>query len=70
MKGIEPGAIDRMLRFIKALEAINKLVGKQRGVSGRLDCPNCGKGLRYSVAASNGHKSGRCETKDCVNFIE
>jgi hypothetical protein len=33
-------------------------------------CPACGGRLRLSIAASNGHVHGRCESPDCVSWME
>lgn len=37
---------------------------------GILECPVCKGRLHYSVAACNGHRRAKCETEDCINFIE
>jgi hypothetical protein len=33
-------------------------------------CPVCGGKLHLSHAAYNGHVHGRCETEDCLNWME
>jgi len=40
------------------------------GKSEVIECPACGGGLHLSQAASNGHIHGKCETKDCVSWME
>ena len=52
-------------RAVKAAEAIRSC-GR---TAGEIECPNCGLILTFAVAP-NGHKRARCETKNCVNFIE
>jgi len=45
--------------------------GKGHGGIGEIVCPVCATGvLRYSVAGYNGHIHGRCETTDCVAWME
>lgn len=35
-----------------------------------IECPACKGRLHLSQAACNGHVRARCETADCVNFVE
>lgn len=35
-----------------------------------IECPACGGRLHFSIAGSNGHALVRCESKDCVSWIE
>ena len=35
-----------------------------------IECPVCKGRLHLSIAACNGHVHGRCETNDCVSWIE
>ena len=35
-----------------------------------ITCPVCGGHLRLTQAACNGHVHGKCETPDCVNWME
>lgn len=55
--------IDEATRIIEAQTA-----GK-RSVSGTIDCPRCRGRLRYSVK-HNGHIWGKCDTPDCLNWME
>lgn len=50
-----------------AIEAEHKATGAW---SGKLDCPKCSKPLHWSKAQCNGHVWGRCETPDCVSWME
>lgn len=48
-------------------------IKKQHGrknASGELECPRCRNQLRYTVAAYNGHTSGKCPTVDCLSWME
>jgi hypothetical protein len=36
---------------------------------GSIECPKCKKGLHFSVARSNGHIWGRCETGGCLAWM-
>lgn len=38
--------------------------------SGHITCPKCHKGLLYSISPRNGHMAGKCETPDCLEWIE
>jgi hypothetical protein len=49
-----------------ALEAIRALPGDR----GEINCPTCRGRLHWSRAAENGHVWGRCETEDCVSWIQ
>ncbi len=58
-------------RIQKARDAIVQKTNGQRGISGEMGCPACGRGrLQYSVAGVNGHISARCSTDECVSFME
>jgi hypothetical protein len=58
-------------RALTALAAIKGIVGKRRGVSDTIDCPNgCGGRMSYSVARSNGHVMARCSSPGCVAFMQ
>lgn len=49
------------------IEAAHKATGKW---SGSLECPQCSKPLHWSKAQCNGHVHARCETEDCVAWME
>ena len=60
----------RLLRTIRAREAIEAATGGEYGVRGTIPCPNCPGRLRYGVSRSNGHVHAVCSTAGCVGFIE
>lgn len=69
----EDAEVEQMVaRFVGARSAILAHSKGKRGVSGRIDCPACkAKGaLAYSVSGYNGHVHAKCDTDDCVNFME
>jgi hypothetical protein len=39
-------------------------------LAGKMPCPVCSKTLHYSVSSYNGHIHARCESDDCVSFME
>jgi hypothetical protein len=43
---------------------------KGKSVSEVVECPACKGRLHLSIAASNGHVHGSCETQDCVSWME
>lgn len=59
----------RANHMVTAIEIIQKKVGKSRGCSGSIDCPECGKDLKYSVASGNGHIWAKCSTPGCIVWI-
>lgn len=68
---------ERFFNIRKAREAIIEDCGGpwKRGMSGSsgvIDCPVCEgiKTLQYSRAGYNGHVHARCETDDCVGWME
>lgn len=51
--------------------AVVKHMAELSGVkAGKIQCPLCGKQVRYSVAECNGHCAARCETEKCINAME
>lgn len=40
------------------------------GGAGHVTCPKCGGRLGYSQAASNGHVWAKCETLNCLGWME
>lgn len=59
-------------RLKKALDAVRPLrkVYKGQDASGVISCPICNGKLHWRIVAYRGHMWGRCETPDCVNWIE
>lgn len=43
---------------------------KPIGKSEVIECPKCRGRLHLSQSSYNGHVRAKCETADCVNFIE
>ena len=41
----------------------------KKGCSGEIECPKCGKRLKYSVAGGNHHIWGACETDGCLRWM-
>lgn len=41
----------------------------QRAV-GEVQCPACGGVLRWAVSRTNGHMHGRCDTGECIAWME
>lgn len=64
--------IDQAIKKIKeASPLISKLKEEYKdGGSGTRDCPVCGNIFHFSVAACNQHVHGKCETDDCLSFME
>lgn len=43
---------------------------KVRGVEGTVECPKCQGKLQYSRSEYNGHIWAKCDTKECLQWIE
>lgn len=57
--------------LMKAAPVINAWRAKPpRGKSEIITCPVCGGRLSLSQAACNGHVRARCDTENCISFIE
>jgi len=41
----------------------------KKGSAGIIECPKCGKQLKYSVAGGNHHIWGVCETEGCLKWM-
>lgn len=63
---------DHMTKMALALEIIDAIRKEQKGKNWRgvLECPNCKGKLHVSHAACNGHVHAKCETEDCVAWME
>lgn len=44
--------------------------GKNKPAKGTIECPICDGILHYSISGFNGHIWGRCETKDCLAWMQ
>jgi hypothetical protein len=62
-----------MMRCFTAAHADAKAKGIKKGNGGRssMPCPaECGGTLHYSVASYNGHMHAKCDTGNCVSWME
>ena len=57
-------------RITLAIKAIREAAQGDRGCVGRTACPSCNGHLHYSIARVNGHIHARCDTPNCVSFIQ
>lgn len=64
----------RMDEFIAVLTVVRPAIEARHEATGEwagsLDCPKCSKPLHWRKAQSNGHIHARCETEDCVSWME
>ena len=61
--------MERINATFKAINTIRK--GLKRGTEkGFMECPYCKGMLRFTVSSYNGHIWGKCETPDCLDWIE
>lgn len=63
---------EAMQRHMKTLPLIAKVKKEQEGCDwqGIVACPVCNGKLHLSHAAYNSHVWGRCETKNCLSWME
>ena len=62
---------DIMTHMPVARARIIAMATEKKMHSGVIDCPKCGGDrLHWSRARSNGHVHARCETNDCLGWIE
>lgn len=63
-----------MAEFIKNLTIVRPLIEaqhKETGAwAGQVECPKCAKPLHWSMARCNGHVHARCETDNCISWME
>jgi hypothetical protein len=59
-------------RMMKTVPVISRIKNEHRSTDwkGVVECPICKGNLHMSHAGYNGHVHGKCETKDCVNWME
>lgn len=60
--------VDRMVIASPVITAWKR--AHPNGGTGTTECPICHGTLHLSMAAYNGHTHGKCETKDCLNWME
>lgn len=66
---------DRIMEDMRRMEVVGPVVSAWRkrlpiGKSEVIECPACKGRLHLSQSSYNGHVRGKCETTDCVNWIE
>lgn len=63
-----------MDKFVKNLTVVRPLIEAQHEETGKwsgvVQCPECGKHLRWAKAQCNGHVHAACETEGCVSWME
>lgn len=61
-----------MAKMMQALVVVNPIRREHKGKDWRgvIECPVCKGKLHVSHAAYNGHVHAKCETKDCVSWME
>jgi hypothetical protein len=62
-------AIEKMTTALKVIDPIRK-AHKGGDWSGVIECPNCTGQLHVRHAGCNGHVHAKCETADCVAWME
>lgn len=61
--------------FMAKLKLVDPLIcslkeSHPHGGEGVEECPSCKGSLHWGIAECNGHIHMRCETQDCINFME
>jgi len=64
----------RMDDFLKwmptARGKILEVARETNSSAGTIECPKCGKTMRWSRARSNGHVHAHCEAEECLSWME
>jgi hypothetical protein len=61
---------DFMKHMPIACNRIIEIARETNASAGVIDCPKCGGSLHWSRARSNGHVHAKCETADCLGWME
>jgi hypothetical protein len=63
---------DRQMKAVEPLVLQIKRDNERVSATGVADCPACGGAgkLRWGIVGYNGHVHMRCETEDCISFME
>jgi len=56
--------------FLKAMKLCCEDAKGETGIQGNIACPQCGGKLNYSIAKLNGHLWGKCETENCLSWMQ
>jgi hypothetical protein len=59
--------------IIEAYKRINEIHGKKKPKKPIVDtikCPKCNGILHFSKSSYNGHIWGKCETEDCLSWMQ
>lgn len=52
-----------------AIRSIRADAKEKNRSAGQVKCPKCSGNLSYSIARSNGHIHGRCDTSGCLAWM-
>lgn len=65
-------AAARARELLSAMVAIAPLRDQYKdvGFAGVIECPACQGRLHLTIAATNGHTHGKCETEGCLSWME
>ena len=58
---------DNIMKARKRIVERHEISGKWAGIT---KCPQCNGKLHWSMARSNGHVHGQCETDNCLRWME
>lgn len=53
----------------RAMAKVQEQRQKDQDVTGRIDCPKCGSGLRFTVM-TNGLSRGQCAAAGCLRWCQ
>ena len=59
--------VGKSFKFL--LEAL-KLIKEKKEDNDKIVCPKCQGDLHYSRAKLNGHIWGKCQTQDCLSWMQ
>lgn len=55
---------------MKALALVSKAAQESQRYVGEVECPACSGVLRWAKSRTNGHIHGRCDTPECISWMQ
>ena len=63
-------AVERVLKVLPVIADLKRGLPKGKGSIETIKCPICSGTMQVRIASSNHHAAAKCETENCVSFIE
>lgn len=56
--------------MIEAIKQCREDSKRRHALAGTIKCPQCGENLRYTIAKCNSHLWGKCDTENCLSWMQ